>query len=117
MYFVDAINRLNEAHINSVKEMSFESVLHFKIDYIPNILEFSLLKSFDEKECKINLNNGKSITITEVDVELVYRFPREDITYSRDTCKSNAPSMRDIAKQCGTKPGSVNHNAVEYVML
>ena len=38
MYFVDAISRLNEEQINSVKELGFESVLHFKIDYIPSKL-------------------------------------------------------------------------------
>ena len=117
MYFVDAISRLNEEQINSVKELGFESVLHFKIDYIPSRLALVLLKNFEENKCKIKLNNGKQIHITEEDVELVYGFPRGDITYSRDKCKSNAAFMRKIAKKCGTKKESVNHNDVLKVML
>ncbi|KAG6408199.1 hypothetical protein SASPL_131203 [Salvia splendens] len=37
-------------NINSVKEMGFESVLHYRIEYIPSRLAFSLLKSFDEEK-------------------------------------------------------------------
>ncbi|KAG6418368.1 hypothetical protein SASPL_120571 [Salvia splendens] len=94
--FVVAISQLNEAQINSMKEMGFESVLHYRIEYIPSRLTFSLLKSFDKEKCKIKLYNGKNIHITEVDVELVYGFPRE---------------------QCDTKPENVNHKAVEQLML
>ena len=61
MYFVDAISRLNEEQINSVKELGFESVLHFKIDYIPSRLALALLNFFEENRCKIKLNNGKKI--------------------------------------------------------
>ncbi|KAG6392636.1 hypothetical protein SASPL_146860 [Salvia splendens] len=59
LFFVDAISQLNEAQINSVKEIGFESVLHYIIEYIPSRLAFSLLKSFDEEKCKIKLYNGK----------------------------------------------------------
>ncbi|KAG6427330.1 hypothetical protein SASPL_111572 [Salvia splendens] len=97
--------------------MGFESVLHYRIEYIPSILAFSLLKSFDEEKCKIKLYNGKKIHITEEDVELVYGFPRCDITYCREKWKSNAPFMRELAEQCDTKPGNVNHKAVEQLML
>ncbi|KAG6403098.1 hypothetical protein SASPL_135315 [Salvia splendens] len=117
LYFVDAISQLNEAQINSVKELGFESVLHYRIEYIPSRLAFSLLKSFDEEKCKIKLYNGKKIHITEDDVELVYGFPRGDITYCREKWKSNAPLMRELAEQCDTKPGNVNHKAVEQLML
>ena len=58
MYFVDAISGLNEKQINFVKELGFESVLHFKIDYIPSRLALVLLKIFEENKCKIKLNNG-----------------------------------------------------------
>ncbi|KAG6394202.1 hypothetical protein SASPL_144783 [Salvia splendens] len=91
LFFVDAISQLNEAQINSVKEMDFESVLHYRIDYIPSRLAFSLLKSFDEEKC--------------------------DITYCREKWKSNAPFMRELAEQCDTKPANVNHKAVEQLML
>ncbi|KAG6433578.1 hypothetical protein SASPL_105192 [Salvia splendens] len=50
LFFVDAISQLNEAQINYVKEMGFESVLHYRIEYIPSRLAFSLLKSFDEEK-------------------------------------------------------------------
>ncbi|KAG6385611.1 hypothetical protein SASPL_154447 [Salvia splendens] len=117
LFFVEAISQLNEAQINSVKEIGFESVLHYKIEYIPSRLAFSLLKSFDEEKCKIKLYNGKKIHITEEDVELVYGFPRGNITYYREKWKSNAPFMRELAEQCDTKPGNVNHKAVEQLML
>ncbi|KAG6424720.1 hypothetical protein SASPL_115140 [Salvia splendens] len=106
-----------QTEINSVKEMGFESILDFKIDSIPSILAFSLLKSFDEQECKINLNNGKSITITEEDVELVYGFPRGDINLCREKWKRNARFMRDLAEECDSKPGNVKHKAVQQLML
>ncbi|KAG6411684.1 hypothetical protein SASPL_129768 [Salvia splendens] len=117
LFFVDAISQLNEAQINSVKEMAFESVLHYRIDYIPSRLAFSLLKSFDEEKCMIKLCNGKKIHITEEDVELVYGFPRGDIAYCREKWKSNVPFMRELAEQCDTKPANVNHKAVEQLML
>ncbi|KAG6392635.1 hypothetical protein SASPL_146859 [Salvia splendens] len=117
LFFVDAISQLNEAQINSVNEMGFESVLHYIIDYIPSRLAFSLLKSFDEEKCKIKLCNGKKIHITEEDVELVYGFPRGDIAYCREKWKSNVPFMRELAEQCDTKPANVNHKAVEQLML
>ncbi|KAG6397641.1 hypothetical protein SASPL_143811 [Salvia splendens] len=60
---------------------------------------------------------GKKNHITEEDVELVYGFPRGDITYCREKWKSNAPFMRELAEQCDTKPGNVNHKAVEQLML
>ncbi|KAG6394201.1 hypothetical protein SASPL_144782 [Salvia splendens] len=91
LFFVDAISQLNEAHINSVKEIGFESVLHYRIEYIPSRLAFSLLKSFDEEKC--------------------------NITYCREKWKSNAHFMRELAEQCDTKPGNVNHKAVEQLML
>ncbi|KAG6424268.1 hypothetical protein SASPL_114683 [Salvia splendens] len=117
LFFVDAVSQLNEAQINSVKEMGFESVLHYRIDYIPSRLAFCLLKSFDEEKCMIKLCNGKKIHITEEDVELVYGFPRGDIAYCREKWKSNVPFMRELAEQCDTKPANVNHKAVEQLML
>ncbi|KAG6414064.1 hypothetical protein SASPL_126781 [Salvia splendens] len=86
LFFVDAISQLNEAQINSVKELGFESVLHYRIEYIPSRLAFSLLKRFDEEKCKIKLYNGKKIHITEDDVELVYGFPRESALIEPSTC-------------------------------
>ncbi|KAG6383070.1 hypothetical protein SASPL_157188 [Salvia splendens] len=97
--------------------MGFESILDFKIDSIPSILAFSLLKSFDEQECKINLNNGKSITITEEDVELVYGFPRGDINLCREKWKRNARFMGELAEECDSKPGNVKHKDVQQLML
>ncbi|KAG6384600.1 hypothetical protein SASPL_155578 [Salvia splendens] len=90
---------------------------NFKIEYIPSRLAFSLLKSFDEEKCKIKLYNVKKFHITEEDMELVYGFPRGDIIYCREKWKSNAPFMRELAEQCDTKPGNVNHKAVELLML
>ena len=109
------MRKLNEAQINAVKELDFENVLHFSIDYIPNRLTFSLLKSFNGKKSKLKLYNGKKIHITEDDVELVYGFPRG--IYTRDKCKSNAPFMREIAERGDMKPGNVNHKLVEELML
>ncbi|KAG6397755.1 hypothetical protein SASPL_144216 [Salvia splendens] len=117
LFFVDAISQLNEAQINYVKEIGFEDVLHYRIEYIPSRLAFSLLKSFDEEKCKIKLYNGKKIHIMEEDVELVYGFPRGNITYCREKWKSNAPFMWELAEQCDTKQGNVNHKAVEQLML
>ena len=117
-YFIETLRKLNEAQINAVKDMGFGNVFHFKIDYIPTYLAFELVKCFDEKECKIKLNNSRSVSITEDDVELVYGFPRGRINYSRDNCKSNASFMRKIAKHCEIKEGgNVSHKTVEDLML
>ncbi|KAG6385612.1 hypothetical protein SASPL_154448 [Salvia splendens] len=35
----------------------------------------------------------------------------------REKWKSNVPFMRELAEQCDTKPGNVNHKAVEQLML
>ncbi|KAG6394200.1 hypothetical protein SASPL_144781 [Salvia splendens] len=91
LFFVEAISKLNEAQINSVKEMGFESVLDFKIDSIPITLAFSLLKSFDKQECDINL--------------------------CREKWKRNARFMRKLAEESDSKPGNVKHKAVQQLML
>ncbi|KAG6433467.1 hypothetical protein SASPL_105081 [Salvia splendens] len=91
-FLVDAMSKLNEAQINAVKELGFENVLHFSIDYIPSRL-------------------------AEEDVELLYGFPRGDIIYYRDKWKTHASFMREIAEYSNMKPGNVNHKTVEELML
>ncbi|XP_019184780.1 PREDICTED: uncharacterized protein LOC109179738 isoform X2 [Ipomoea nil] len=73
---VDALNALNARQRQAVTSIGFQQILHLKIIETPKRLGNWLLQNFDASTRTLRLEDNKTITIGEDEVEAVFGLPR-----------------------------------------
>lgn len=74
IHLLNAIKSMNDAQKKAVIDMGFEGILELSFDKIPSEMGFWVVDSFDEKTCKLIMQN-ESIEITKKDVHNMLGIP------------------------------------------
>ncbi|KAH6779520.1 hypothetical protein C2S52_010757 [Perilla frutescens var. hirtella] len=64
------------AQRGAVKDMGFQHILHMKVERVPTHLAYWVLNNFNANSSELTLTNGRSISVDEEDVHLVFGFPK-----------------------------------------
>ncbi|PWA46172.1 hypothetical protein CTI12_AA511420 [Artemisia annua] len=77
-HLLNAIKSMNDAQKKAVIDMGFEGILELSFDKIPRKMGFWVVDSFDEKTCKLIMQN-ESIEITKKAVHNMLGIPIGDV--------------------------------------